>query len=96
MTMLVIFGLCVRSLVMWVAPKADMAITKHFEGFDKMIQTQGEIAGTQTKIVETQQAQAENGRMFVEISKQHRDQTEVIGRKLDEVHRAVVTKTDGK
>jgi hypothetical protein len=84
---LVIFGLCTRSVVLWVAPYADMAVTKHFEGFDKMIVTQGQIAETQNK-------QAENGRELVEISRQHRDQTEQIGKKIDEVHRAVIRSPD--
>jgi predicted transcriptional regulator len=54
------------------------------------------MSETQISIAKSIDKQAENGRQFVEISKQHRDRTDQMAKQLDDVHQVIVRKKDAK
>lgn len=80
---IIAIGFGIRASFFWAAPIVEMVAKKHVETLGVMEETQRQIAGSIEK-------QAENGREFVAISKQHRDSTDAMAKKLDEVHRVIV------
>ena len=77
----------VREVYFWGRPIAEQIAKQHVDTLREVSETQGSIA----KSIETQ---AENGREFVIISKQHRDRTDAMAKQLDDVHQVIVRKKD--
>ena len=77
----------IREIYFWGRPIAEQIAKQHVETLKGVVDTQTSIA----KSIETQ---AENGREFVIISKQHRDRTDEMAKQLNDVHQVIVRKKD--
>jgi hypothetical protein len=87
--LLLLAGWGVHSAWFWATPIAEQIAKQHIATLKEMSETQGAIAKSIEK-------QAENGREFVLISKQHRDRTDEMAKQLNDVHQVIVRKKDVK